>query len=229
MDEHEPPTAPTPSAERHPDDLPPDPAQRGGVPRGVLWAGVLFVVVLTIASFVALSNGKSSSPAADGSVVVLDPNATLPTAPLDGGLQRGSDITGKPAPSRSFTTFTGDQANVASFRGRPVLVNFWASYCGPCLTEMPDLERIRAKYGDGLQIVGIDVEPGETSGRQRAQQTGVNYLLGFDPSTAIATSFGVVDLPTTVLVGRDGTVVYSHTGARNFDELSALIDENLHP
>jgi thiol-disulfide isomerase/thioredoxin len=241
MDEHEPTGAPPadptstpsgPSGERHPDDLAPDPSVRAGIPRGVLWAAALFVVVLTIAGWVALSTDSSPKGSAGGSaggpVVILDPNATIPTAPEGGGLQR-RDLTGQVAPAGPFRTFTGGEANIASFRGRPVLVNFWGSYCGPCISEMPDLERIKAKYGDRLQIVGFDVQDGETAARQMAERTGVTYLLGFDPSAAIAGSFSVASLPTTVMIGRDGTVTYSRTGARNFDELSALIDENLHP
>jgi thiol-disulfide isomerase/thioredoxin len=241
MDEHEPTDAPTvdptptpsdPSAERHPDDLAPDPSVRAGIPRGVLWAAALFVVVLTIAGWVALSNNTSSGSAnaSGGSqVVILDPNATIPTTPAESGGLQGGDLTGKMAPTPKFPTFTGGEADLASFRGRPVLVNFWASYCGPCISEMPDLERIRAKYGDRLQIVGFDVKEPETAARQMAERTGVTYLLGFDTFAAIAGSFGVINLPTTVMIGRDGTVAYSRTGARNFDELSALIDENLHP
>ncbi len=193
------------------------------MPRGVLWAAALFVVVLTIAGWMALSSDPSSKAADD--VVHLDNNAPTPTV---GGLG-GVNPVGRPAPPTTFDTFTGGRASLADFKGTPVLVNFWASSCSPCVLEMPDLEKVHQQYGDRLKIVGIDTNDGEIPGRRLAQQTGVSYLLGFDHTAEIAAAFGATNLPTTVLIDRDGTVVYSRPGAKTADEFRQLIDENLKP
>ncbi len=222
MDETTPP--PTPPADRHPDDLPPA-AGRGRVPRGVLWAVALFVVVLTIAGWVALSNDSSSSTKDAGEVVHLDNNAPTPTV---GGLG-GVNPVGQAAPPTTFATFAGGQASLADFKGTPVVVNFWASFCTPCISEMPDLEKIHQEYGDRVKIIGIDSNDGEIPGRRLAEQTGVTYLLGFDHTAEIAGAFGATNLPTTVLIDRNGTVVYSRPGAKTADEFRQLIDENLKP
>jgi thiol-disulfide isomerase/thioredoxin len=213
-------------AERHPDDLPPDPGARRGIPPGLLWAAALFVVVLAIASFVALSNdgGKST---ADG-VVHLDPNAPVVPDTVSNGLS-GVDMVGRPAPTTSFETFTGSQASLADLAGKPVVVNFWSSSCTGCVAEMPDVEKLHQRYGDKVAFVGINTVDGPTPAAALAKQTGVTYELGRDPNGSIAKSFGVVNLPTTVLVGRDGTIVYSTFVTQTADSLAGLIDQHLRP
>jgi thiol-disulfide isomerase/thioredoxin len=222
----DPPTPPptTRHPERHPDDLPPPVGARARVPRGLLWAAALFVVVLTIAGWMQLSNDQAGVPT-DGGVAHLDNNAPAPTV---GGLT-GINPVGRPAPASSFETFTGNKATLTDFRGKPVLVNFWASSCTPCVTEMPDLEKVHQEYGDRVQFVGLDTQDGENPARRMAEQTGVTYLLGFDRTAEIAAAFGATNLPTTVLIDRHGTVVYSRPGAKTADEIRRLISENLQP
>jgi thiol-disulfide isomerase/thioredoxin len=221
--QHAPPQPPA-RPDRHPDDLPPFEGERRGMPRGLLWAAALFVVVLAIASWQALSSsGTASGPS---EVVRLDNDAPQPTG---GGGLTGVDITGKAAPSASFVTFDGQHAELADFAGRPIVINFWSSTCPPCITEMPAFEQVHQRYGDRVTFVGIDTVDGETPARALAAKTGVTYHLGFDPDGAIAKRFGVVNLPTTVLIGRDGTVMSSNFGQRSGDELTRQIEELLKP
>ena len=147
-------------ATAHPDDRAPDPSVRRGLPRGLLWALALAVVVLTIASWVALSKGGAADP--DQSIVHIDPNAPQP---VDPGLS-GFDLTGQAAPPTTFTAFDGAQRDLASLKGTPVVLNFWASNCTACVTEMPALEEAHEKYGDKVAFIGLDSadRPGPRSG-----------------------------------------------------------------
>ena len=211
---------------RHPDDMPPEPGRRG-IPRGLLWALALAVVVLTVASWVALSKG---GPADDADVVHIDPNQ--PTAPSggDGGLGGGSDISGRPAPTTSFTAFDGTHVSLADLAGTPIVLNFWASNCTSCITEMPTLEQAHQRYGDRVRFVGLDTAEGEALGRAFADQRKVSYTLGSDPSGDIFKSFGASLLPTTVLIDRTGKVVYDQAKVfGSADEVSALIEAKLQP
>jgi thiol-disulfide isomerase/thioredoxin len=212
----EPPSRP----DRHPDDLPPFEGERRSIPRGLAWAGVLFVVVLAIASWRSLSATESTG---DG-VARLDNNA----APPVGGL-RGIDMVGKQAPAASFIAFDGHHATLADYAGKPIVVNFWSSTCAPCITEMPAFEKVHQQFGDRVAFVGIDTVDGETPARALAARTGVTYDLGFDPDGAIAKSFGVINLPTTILIAADGQVVSSNFGERSADQLTQAINEKLLP
>jgi len=188
-----------------------------------VWAGVLFVVVLAIASWRSLS--ATGPNGGNGDVVRLDNSVSLPS---NGGL-RGADIVGKPAPPTSFTAFDGNNASLGDHAGRPIVLNFWSSSCAPCITEMPAFEQVHQQFGDKVVFVGLDTVDGETPARAMAARIGVTYQLGFDPDGAIAKSFGVINLPTTVLIDRNGQVVDRHFGELSGDELTKAINAKLAP
>lgn len=212
-----------PGVERHPDDLPPVADGRRGVPRGLLWAAALAVVVLMIASWIALSSDGDAPPAADATVHLgptTSPRALGPAAGSQG-------LTGQPAPDATYQTWSGDTASLASLRGKPTVINFWSSTCTPCVLEMPAFERAHQQLGDRVNFLGINVaDISPEAARAMATRTGVTYPLGFDTSGQngqMVTQFGGIGLPTTVIIGADGTVVYAGTGALAEDELLRLL------
>jgi thiol-disulfide isomerase/thioredoxin len=212
---------------RHPDDLPAEP-EAFHVPRGLLWALSLAVVVLVIASWVALSNGgttnqAATAPGSDG-VVRLSPNQTLVGG--DGG---GAKL-GQPAPAVSWDGFEGGKGSMAALAGKPVVVNFWQSNCAPCVTEMPALQRVHAAMGDKVAFVGLDtLEIDHAAAQRLVERTGVAYPLGLDPNGQIGSGFGIIGFPTTALVDRNGTIVYLHLGEITEAELTKQINEKLQP
>jgi thiol-disulfide isomerase/thioredoxin len=165
----------------------------------VLWALALAVVVLAIASWVAFSTES------DDITRLGDPS--LPVAP---GLGDVPDKVGQPASSIEYVTFDGRTTSLSERSGRPMVVNFWASYCTPCITEMPTFEAMHQRFGDQVDFVGLAVNDGETRARELAQSTGVTYDLGFDAQGQIILDSGGVVLPTTVFIGADGTIVETH-------------------
>jgi thiol-disulfide isomerase/thioredoxin len=169
-----------------------------------LWALALAVVVLTIASWIAFS-AESDRAAPDDVVRLGDPS--LPVSP---GLGEVPDKVGQPASAIPYTTFDGETTSLASRTGRPMVVNFWASYCTPCITEMPAFESVHQRVGDRVDFVGLAVKDSETSARERAASTGVTYDLGFDAGGQVVIDSGGVVLPTTVFIGADGTILETH-------------------
>lgn len=215
-----------PGLERHPDDLPPMADGRRGLPRGIVWAAALFVVVLVIASWIALSNDPAPAPTADPAVVRLGSTTTnRQTGPASGS----ATMTGQPAPNATYETWTGGRADLADLRGKPTVINFWSSTCTPCILEMPAFERVHQQLGDKVNFLGINVaDISPEAARQMADRTGVTYPLGFDTSGQngqMVTQFGGIGLPTTVIIGADGTIVYAGTGALDDGELRALLTE----
>jgi cytochrome c biogenesis protein CcmG, thiol:disulfide interchange protein DsbE len=170
----------------------------------------LAVVVLTVAA-TGVWAARSSDP---------DPSAgpVSPTAPP-------ATSTGVDQP---FELFDGDVARVADWHGTPVVVNFWASWCPPCVAEMRNaLEPMHQQLGDDVVFVGLNLQDTRDRAAAVVEQTGVTYTLGEDPDGELFTAFGGFGMPTTVFIDADGAVVTSHTGAFTFDQLRDLIQTNL--
>lgn len=118
---------------------------------------------------------------------------------------------------------TGDDA--AWPRGKPLVVNLWATWCAPCRKEMPAFEEVHAKVGDAVTIVGVTDDPKLDAARKAADVAGVTYPLLVDVDTRLMVDLGVAGLPATVFVDADGTVLGRHLGALTEQELTKEIEE----
>jgi peroxiredoxin len=172
----------------------------------ILWIALLAVVVLGGFYFL----GGNSSKAEKGPAVTLPP----------------SEITGA-APSFTLTDLSGKSVSLADFRGKVVILDFWATWCPPCKKEIPDFIDLQKAYGQkGVEIIGIALdEPYKVSAF--VQQNGVNYtvLLGND---AIAARYGGIDgIPTTFVIDRKGKIVNRFEGFRPRDVFESEIKKLL--
>ena len=130
------------------------------------------------------------------------------------------DATGSSLPHGSWERFDGEgSASLADYAGRPLVLNFFASYCLPCAREMPALQTVTNELGDRVAVVGMNLADEEDAARALVEQTGVTYDLGRDPDGDLAQALGVVNLPTTVFATAHHEVVEVHTGALSEDEL----------
>jgi cytochrome c biogenesis protein CcmG/thiol:disulfide interchange protein DsbE len=139
----------------------------------------------------------------------------------------GGDATGDEAPDATFALLDGGSMALSDLRGTPVVLNFFAEWCPPCVQEMPDFEAVHQELGDEVAFVGLDVRDSVDKGQEIVDATGVSYTIGRDPSGEIFQSFDAVNMPTTVLLDEDGVVVASHPGALTADELRDLIADKL--
>ena len=119
----------------------------------------------------------------------------------------------------------GDRVRLADFAGRPVVVNFWASWCVPCRKEMPALQAAAERLEGRVVFVGVNHQDGQSSAAEFEREVGVTYPSGYDPDGAVAREFGVVGLPTTVLVDARGRIVARSLGELTEDELDELVVE----
>jgi cytochrome c biogenesis protein CcmG, thiol:disulfide interchange protein DsbE len=113
---------------------------------------------------------------------------------------------GRPAPRVELLGLRGGRVRLADLRGRPVVLNFWASWCPPCLAEMPEFERVHRRLGDRVAFLGVNQRDQPQAAEQLARSTGVTYPLAVDPAGRAFDAFGGLGMPTTVLIGADGTV-----------------------
>ena len=131
----------------------------------------------------------------------------------------------QPAPMAEFRTAAGKHLTLADFRGRVVLLNIWATWCGPCRSEMASLDRLQALHrNDGLAVLAVSVDDdGSVAVRRFFQQSNIrNLTVYLDADRTTEHAFGASAIPTTLLIDRDGKVLGSLVGAMEWDSPDAL-------
>jgi thiol-disulfide isomerase/thioredoxin len=126
------------------------------------------------------------------------------------------------APPISVPDLEGASVELADLLGSPIVLNFWASWCGPCRTEIPEFNAF-AKDHPEVQVIGVGVDSGDAAAVARAAESfGITYRVAVGDS-AIMQRYGVRSLPTTVIIGADGKVKASHVGMLNRRGLEAAL------
>jgi cytochrome c biogenesis protein CcmG, thiol:disulfide interchange protein DsbE len=116
---------------------------------------------------------------------------------------------------------------MADFQGTPVVVNFWASWCPPCVAEMPDLETVHQEFADEVAFLGINTQDSPDAAAELVEQTGVTYDLARDPDGALFRAFRGIGMPTTLFVSAEGEIVERHTGILTLEQARAFVEDGL--
>ncbi|MEE9550411.1 MAG: TlpA disulfide reductase family protein [Candidatus Binatia bacterium] len=164
------------------------------------WWVIVFSLLFLMAPFSSLTIGQ---PTLNEQIK----NFRLRGYPSD---MRPSEFTGK--------TSDGKAMSLAQFRGRVVLLNFFATWCSECRPEMPMFEKLHQEFASqGLAVLGINFREGKRTIRKYAEELGLTFPLVLDPNGQISRSYGVIGLPTTFLIARDGRPVALAIGPREWD------------
>jgi peroxiredoxin len=124
-----------------------------------------------------------------------------------------------PAPQFSLNARGGKAINLAQYKGQVVMINFWATWCGPCRQEMPLLETIYKKYNKmGFTLLGVNVEPDSKPAEDWLKATPVSFPILFDTKSEVSKMYEVSGMPSTVIVDRKGNVRVIHHGYKPGDE-----------
>jgi thiol-disulfide isomerase/thioredoxin len=142
------------------------------------------------------------------------------TACGDGG---GGDPPGQALGPEQYLTLEGEPASLRQFRGRPVVVNFFASWCTPCRLEMPDFERAHQQFRDEVHFVGLNLQEDADRARAVVRATGVTYALGLDRDGAIYRGYNGITMPMTVFLDAQGVAVKTHGGALTAADLNGIL------
>ncbi len=180
-------------------------------------------LILGLALYTA-SGCKKKEPANDIPPAVVNREAPTPpaaqaqeTAETAVGVRTAPDentiAEGRAFPSLEFASLSGDQVNLANLKGKVVMIDFWATWCGPCRRVMPDLVETYRQYHDqGFEIVGISLDRDQSQLEKYMQDTGITwqqYYDGLGWSNKMARRFGVRAIPHIVLVDKNGAVHFN--------------------
>lgn len=156
------------------------------------------------------------------------------TALLAQGLTNRSSPTGrsgatrihKPAPPINIPLYNGGGISPERYAGKPLVVNFWASWCGPCRQEAPLFERLWREYGErGVVFLGVNIQDAHADARAYLSEFGITYPNGYDEVGRISVDYGVIGIPVTFFINREGVVERRWVGAVREAKLRLWIDE----
>jgi peroxiredoxin len=117
------------------------------------------------------------------------------------------------APDFDLLSRDGSRVALSDLQGQVVMVNFWATWCGPCREEMPHLEALYQRYGDlGFTLLGVNVEEDSSGADKFLAETPVSFPILFDPESSVSELYNVIAMPSTVLIDRTGNMRYIHHG-----------------
>ena len=201
------------------EEVDPDAAPRGPN-RTLILVVVLLLVVVGTVMVVAVNVGDDTTQPAPGDLA---------------GLMSGAgDLTdiAQPPPTLPDTTLEA-LADAPAVRladlldGRPLVLNFWATWCAPCVAEMPDLQLLHEAAGDDVHVVGVDTQDSPLNAEPFVEELGITYTLARDPGGELFTELNGFGMPTTLFVAADGAIRYRQTGPMTYEQMLSLVTEHL--
>ncbi len=133
---------------------------------------------------------------------------------------------GDPAPTRVFELFDGSEARLADYSGRPVVLNFWASWCPSCIAEMSVAFRpVEERIGDDVTFIGMNIQDVRELADGLLAETGVQWVNAIDPDGELYVDLGGLGMPFTVFIDSAGRVIDEHNGPLNERQLVDRISE----
>lgn len=201
------------------DPTPVQPRPWSGAPQRTVLLALAVVMAVVAVGVLADRGAQAPQPSqgvaagttepVEGAFGLTDAVAELPDATL-AGFAGGEDVA------------VGDLLG-----GAPLVLNFWATWCAPCVAEMPDLQRLHELAGQDVRLIGVNTQDAEVNAQPFVEDLGITYELLVDRDGAYYTATGSFGMPTTLFVRPDGRVAYRHTGVLTLEQAAQLLDEHL--
>jgi peroxiredoxin len=180
------------------------------------------ILVIALAAAIALGlvvsgcpGGSGQNGLALGRITGIDTGATQPPQ------------TGQPAPDFYFETPEGQSTSLSQLQGTPVLLNFWATWCGPCRYEMPFLQQIhQERPGDELALLAVNVGESSSQVGQFLDSTGFSFTVLLDKQAAVAQRYNVLGIPATFFIDKEGIIQNIQVGAfQSQADIETILDQ----
>ena len=166
------------------------------------------------------ANGGAAATAGPAVAHTIAPASKL----LDDSAPADIPQVGQPAPDFQYTMMDGSTHTLAQLRGKKVLINFWATWCGPCRSEMPDLQKALGEAGDAVVLLGVNKAQELKEIGPFADELRISFPLIANPAGDIAGRYGAQNLPTSYFINSDGTIGLRKTGVMNYTFIKAHLD-----
>lgn len=177
------------------------------------WGAAIVLVIIVGGAWILFSRSLfiSSDAVNSNNAVVLEPAA----------------IAGHPAPDFELKNLDGETIRLADYQGKPVIINFWATWCGPCRAEMPEIQEISVENADDLIVIGVNntATDNEDLIVEFVQEFGVTFPIVLDEDGKTVETYKVIGLPMTVFIDKDGVVNEVFTGPVNKAYIQSKIPE----
>lgn len=205
-------------------EAPKPPAGGSAASKKGLAIGVVLLVVVIAAAAIAYQALAPAASRDSGQITTsaASSSAVRGESASSGAASSSSAAAAAAAPDFTVTDGEGVQASLSQFRGAPVVVNFWASTCGPCQREMPEFQKAFEQHGDQVQFMMVDIPGfnGETEARAKRfiADNGYTFPVFFDSDGDAAVTYGLTSIPRTLFIDAEGNIVAN--GAGMLDEAS---------
>ena len=117
----------------------------------------------------------------------------------------------------------GNEINISSLKGKPMILNFWATWCGYCIQEMPDFEEAYKEYGDTVMFLMVNTDDGIENGDKFIKAKGYSFPTYYDLEYSAAITYGITGIPRTIAIDRDGNIRYNRSGMIDKATLESII------
>jgi len=134
---------------------------------------------------------------------------------------------GSPAPNFKIELLDGETAKLSDYRGKTVLINFWATWCGPCVNEMPDIQELSEAYADDLIVVAINCSEKKDKVENFIEKTGYNFIIGLDETGDIQKKYPSQGIPYTIIINPEGIITNIRLGSGSFSDYEKYVKETL--
>ncbi len=199
----------------------------------VLLAALLVLLFVgAAAGYNALS--KSYAPPAEGGALQRPTETEPPASAESAATETDEPPTAEtepplePAPDFTVKNTAGETVRLSDFVGKPVIINFWATWCSPCKSELPAFDEVAAAYGDRVAFLLVNLTDNGTETVPKVTQfvaeAGYTFPLYFDTVADAASTYGVYSIPLTVFVDAKGNLLGGHSGAMSKDTLAQYVD-----
>ncbi|MFA6809405.1 MAG: TlpA disulfide reductase family protein [Eubacteriales bacterium] len=125
----------------------------------------------------------------------------------------------------TLTDSNGNQVSLTDFRGKNVYINFWASWCGPCKSEMPDIQKISQEYKDDLIVLAVNVGDSQNTVQDFITQNNYDFTVLLDTNMDVARQYQITTIPVSIFINKDGVIISKRIGAISESQMKSYIEK----
>ena len=196
---------------------------------------ILCLVFLAVMIGAAMMYNSLAGNLQLGGLVTLPPETQIPTEnqiPTETLAEDPTEVTDThptdppdhTAPDFTMLDLEGNEVTLASFFGKPIVLNFWASWCGPCKSEMPEIQKFYEQYGEDVHFILVSVDNSLDEAKTFIEEEGYTFPVYFDSTFMGSYSYGASSIPLTYFIDADGQMIAYYRGAMSADILQQGID-----